>query len=156
MDTGKLSESMRLFFGWKRFQHHAQSDGATGTSAKKENQHLIIDWEAQFSYTIEYVERMRAEYSDITERFFWIALPLTTQNGLSQFSPTWQCWQPGVEWVRQPPEHAITDPAELPFYQHGMTFESFVSEFADWFANHRPAAMMIGIRADESYNAFRR
>ena len=35
-----------------------------------------------------------------------------------------------------------------------MTFEAFVSEFADWFANHRPAAMMIGIRADESYNRF--
>ena len=121
---------------------------------KKKISILFIDWEAQFSHTIKYVELMRTEYSDITERFYWIALPLTTQNGLSQFSPTWQCWQPGVEWVRQPPEHAITDPAEFPFYEHGMTFETFVSEFADWFANHRPAAMMIGIRADESYNRF--
>lgn len=35
-----------------------------------------------------------------------------------------------------------------------MTFEQFVREFADWFSNKRPAAMMIGIRADESYNRF--
>lgn len=121
---------------------------------KKKISILFIDWEAQFSHTIEHVEFMRTEYSDVTERFFWVALPLTTQNGLSQFSPTWQCWQPGVEWVRQPPEHAITDPSAFPFYEPGMTFEAFVSDFADWFANRRPAAMMIGIRADESYNRF--
>lgn len=121
---------------------------------KKKISILFIDWEAQFSHTIKYVELMRTEYSDITERFYWVALPLTTQNGLSQFSPIWQCWQPGVEWIRQPPEYAITNPVEFPFYEHGMTFEAFVSEFADWYANHRPAAMMVGIRADESYNRF--
>ncbi|WP_437888916.1 phosphoadenosine phosphosulfate reductase [Phytobacter sp. V91] len=115
---------------------------------------LFIDWEAQFNYTLNYVEEMRAACEDVTDRFYWIALPLTTQNGLSQYSPTWQCWEPGVEWVRQPPEHAITQAAELPFYEQGMTFESFVSKFADWFASNNPAAMMVGIRADESYNRF--
>lgn len=35
-----------------------------------------------------------------------------------------------------------------------MTFEHFVREFADWFSQQRPAAMLIGIRADESYNRF--
>lgn len=35
-----------------------------------------------------------------------------------------------------------------------MTFEQFVREFADWFSQKRPAAMMVGIRADESYNRF--
>lgn len=35
-----------------------------------------------------------------------------------------------------------------------MTFEQFVREFAEWFSQKRPAAMMIGIRADESYNRF--
>jgi predicted phosphoadenosine phosphosulfate sulfurtransferase len=54
---------------------------------KKKISILFIDWEAQFSHTINHVELMRTEYSDITERFYWVALPLTTQNGLSQFSP---------------------------------------------------------------------
>lgn len=115
---------------------------------------LFIDWEAQFACTIKHINKMREEYQDVIETFWWIALPLTTQNALSQFEPEWQCWEPGKAWVRQPPDCAITDPACFPFYQQGMTFESFVYQFADWFSQQRPAAMMIGIRADESYNRF--
>ena len=35
-----------------------------------------------------------------------------------------------------------------------MTFELFVQKFAEWFSLQRPAAVMVGIRADESYNRF--
>ncbi|MDU4389614.1 MAG: phosphoadenosine phosphosulfate reductase [Klebsiella michiganensis] len=115
---------------------------------------LFIDWEAQFSCTIAHCEKMRAEYRDVIEQFFWVALPLTTQNSLTQYHPEWQCWEPGARWVRQPPEDAITDPGYFPFYQAGMSFERFVREFADWFSQNRPAAVMIGIRADESLNRF--
>ena len=115
---------------------------------------LFIDWEAQFTYTINHVEHMRALYSDVIDRFWWVALPLTTQNSLSQFQPEWQCWEPNTEWVRQPPDDAITDPAFFPFYQGGMSFETFVRSFSDWFSLNRPAAVMVGIRADESYNRF--
>ncbi|MFW0767673.1 phosphoadenosine phosphosulfate reductase [Trabulsiella odontotermitis] len=115
---------------------------------------LFIDWEAQFSATITHIEAMRAEYQDVIDYFWWVALPLTTQNSLSQFEPEWQCWQPGTSWVRQPPPDAITRTDYFPFYQTGMTFEAFVRKFADWFADNRPAAMLVGIRADESYNRF--
>ena len=40
---------------------------------------LFVDWEAQFSCTIAHCERMREEYRDVIEQFFWVALPLTTQ-----------------------------------------------------------------------------
>jgi predicted phosphoadenosine phosphosulfate sulfurtransferase len=115
---------------------------------------LFIDWEAQFSHTIIHVEHMRELYSDVIDHFWWVALPLTTQNSLSQFQPEWQCWEPGTQWVRQPPDDAITDPAFFPFYQPGMTFETFVRGFSDWFSRNRPAAVLIGIRADDSYNRF--
>ncbi|KFC03218.1 IbrA family prophage gene co-activator [Trabulsiella guamensis ATCC 49490] len=115
---------------------------------------LFIDWEAQFSATITHIEAMRTQYQDVIEHFWWVALPLTTQNSLSQFEPEWQCWQPGTAWVREPPQDTITRPDDFPFYQPGMTFEAFVRHFADWFAGHRPAAMLVGIRADESYNRF--
>ncbi|RXW30645.1 phosphoadenosine phosphosulfate reductase [Enterobacter ludwigii] len=115
---------------------------------------LFIDWEAQFSHTITHVEHMRELYSDVIDHFWWVALPLTTQNSLSQFQPEWQCWEPGTRWVRQPPEDAITDPNYFPFYQPGMTFETFVRCFSDWYSCNRPAAVLIGIRADESYNRF--
>lgn len=115
---------------------------------------LFIDWEAQFSCTIHHIEKMRELYRDVIENFWWVALPLTTQNALSQFQPEWQCWETGTAWVRQPPPDAITDPGFFPFYQSGMTFETFVRDFADWFSQNRPAAVLIGIRADESYNRF--
>ncbi|CAM4272186.1 Phosphoadenosine phosphosulphate reductase domain-containing protein [Lelliottia jeotgali] len=115
---------------------------------------LFIDWEAQFSCTIAHIENMRAQYHDVIDQFYWVALPLTTQNSLSQFQPEWQCWEPGTDWVRQPPADAITDPLYFDFYQQGMTFECFVRAFSDWYAQKRPAAVMIGIRADESYNRF--
>jgi predicted phosphoadenosine phosphosulfate sulfurtransferase len=57
-------------------------------------------------------------------------------------------------WVRQPPPHAITDPGYFSFYAPGMSFENFVREFADWFSANRPAAILVGIRADESLNRF--
>lgn len=115
---------------------------------------LFIDWEIQFSSTIKYIQDLRECYADVIDVFYWIAIPLTTQNSLSQFLPEWQCWQPDIEWVRQPPIDAITDPSFFPFYRPGMTFEEFVRYFADWFSEKRPAGMMIGIRADESYNRF--
>lgn len=64
---------------------------------------LFIDWEAQFSCTINYVQSLRELYTDVIEEFYWVALPLTTQNSLSQYQPEWQYWEPDVEWVRQPP-----------------------------------------------------
>ncbi|MCK7451716.1 phosphoadenosine phosphosulfate reductase [Enterobacter chengduensis] len=115
---------------------------------------LFIDWEVQFTYTIQHVNNMMAQYADVIEQCWWVALPLTTQNGLTQFNPEWQCWEPGKQWVRQPPEGAITDSAYFDFYQPGMTFEAFVRAFSEWFAANRPAAMLVGIRADESYNRF--
>ena len=65
---------------------------------------LFIDWEAQYQCTIAHILKMREMYRDVTETFYWVALPLTTVNGVSQFQPEWICWEPGVEWVRQPPD----------------------------------------------------
>ncbi|MBB1200213.1 DUF3440 domain-containing protein [Enterobacteriaceae bacterium 89] len=128
--------------------------GQLARKAGKKFSVLFIDWEAQFSSTIEHCEKLRRQYSDVIDQFYWVALPLLTTNSLTQFNPEWQCWEKGVEWVRQPPEHAITDHAFFSFYQPGMTFEAFVRDFAEWFSQQRPAAVMIGIRADESYNRF--
>ncbi|GCK78891.1 phosphoadenosine phosphosulfate reductase [Escherichia coli] len=116
---------------------------------------LFIDWEAQYQCTIEHIQKMRNMYGDVTETFYWVALPLTTVNGVSQFQPEWICWEPGVTWVRQPPEEAITDMAYFPFYRYAMTFEEFVPAFSSWFAGNRcGVAILTGVRADESLNRF--
>ena len=116
---------------------------------------LFIDWEAQYQCTIAHILKMREMYRDVTESFYWVALPLTTVNGVSQFQPEWICWEPGVTWVRQPPEYAITDMAYFSFYRYAMTFEEFVPAFSSWFAgNLCGVAVLTGIRADESLNRF--
>ncbi|HEY1844328.1 MAG TPA: DUF3440 domain-containing protein [Buttiauxella sp.] len=116
---------------------------------------LFIDWEAQFQMTIDHILRIKSLYQDVIETFWWVALPLTTINAVSQIQPEWVCWETGAELVRTPPEDAVCDPNLFPFYKPAMTFEDFVQGFAGWFAQNRPAAVMIGIRADESFNRFR-
>ena len=43
---------------------------------------LFIDWEAQYQCTIEHVQKMREMYRDVTDTFYWVALPLTTVTGV--------------------------------------------------------------------------
>nr|WP_142966723.1 DUF3440 domain-containing protein [Enterobacter cloacae] len=116
---------------------------------------LFIDWEAQFQITIDHVAHLKEMYHDVTEQFWWVALPLTTISSVSQLQPEWTCWDNKGDPVRLPPDDAIRDPHFFPFYTPGMTFETFVQDFAAWFAAGQLAAMMIGIRADESINRFR-
>lgn len=98
---------------------------------------LFIDWEAQYLCTVRHVQEMRELYMDVTESFYWVALPLTTVNGVSQFQPEWICWESGVEWVRQPPDYAVTDPDFFPFYRYAMTFEEFIPAFSSWMARSK-------------------
>lgn len=115
---------------------------------------LFIDWEAQFQATIEHITYLKTTYEDVTGNFWWVALPLTTENAVSQFQPEWICWEPGIRWVRSPPEFAIREPTVFPFYTHAMSFEDFIPAFSEWYAGGVSAAMMVGIRTEESLNRF--
>ncbi len=117
---------------------------------------LFIDWEAQFQLTIEHVRAMYALYAGHAEPF-WIALPMRTWNGCSQFEPEWIAWDPAKRdlWIRQPEPGSITDPALLPFYQRAMMFEEFVPAFGHWYAKDQGCACFVGIRTRESLNRWR-
>lgn len=115
---------------------------------------LFVDWEVQFQLTVDHVMKMKSLYEDVTDRFFWVSLPLTTVNGVSQYQPEWVPWEPGVQWVRQPPDFAITDGSLFPFYRHAMTFESFVNEFGCWYAKRESTVILTGVRADESLTRY--
>ncbi|TBL57371.1 phosphoadenosine phosphosulfate reductase [Hafnia paralvei] len=126
-------------------------------AARKHNRKisiLFIDWEVQFQITIEHILKMKALYQDITDIFFWVALPLKTVNGVSQIQPEWVAWAPETQWVRSPPDFAITDESYFSFYRHAMTFEEFINAFGYWFAGHKSTAMLTGVRADESLNRY--
>jgi len=119
---------------------------------------LLIDFEAQYTLTMQHAEEMfdmYAEYIDL----HWICLPMALRNAVSNFEPSWVCWEPGKEqdWVRPLPKHegVISKAEELPFFEDGMEFEEFIILFADWYSQGEPLAVFVGIRADESLNRFR-
>lgn len=117
---------------------------------------LFIGWEAQFSLTINHIHEMKTRYQDVTGAFFWVALPLTTVNGVSRLQPEWIAWEPYVNRVRQPPDDAITCPDFFPFYHYAMTFEEFVPAFNEWLSGKKSSlASLIGIRTEESLNRYR-
>lgn len=118
---------------------------------------LFIDWEAQYQATIDHAAHMLARpYL----RPSWVCLPMSTSNESSFHDPMWTAWNPAdrERWVRPMPigPHIISDPAALPFYTFGMTFEEFVPAWNAWYAAARgDSAFLIGIRSDESLNRFR-
>ncbi|OBK02781.1 phosphoadenosine phosphosulfate reductase [Mycolicibacterium fortuitum] len=122
---------------------------------------LIVDLEAQYKRTIAYVDTMLARHADVLD-VYWVCLPLSLRNAVSQFQPQWQCWDPDQEpnWVRPLPQRpgVVSDREFFPFFERGMEFEDFVPQFGDWFAEQhdgRLTACLVGIRSDESLNRFR-
>ena len=117
---------------------------------------LFVDLEAQYAMTIKHVEDIYAKYASHIEPY-WCSLPIHLRNAVSQFEPQWVCWEPGREddWVRKPPQIAITDESYFPFFKRAMEFEEFVPEFGKWFSRGKLCACFVGIRSDESLNRYR-
>lgn len=119
---------------------------------------LIIDLEAQYKSTIDYINEMVSK-KEINA--FWICLPISLRNSVSQFQPKWLCWDPDLshKWLREFPKNnsVIKDVTYFPFYEFGMEFEVFVFEFSKWYSSikNSQCACLIAIRADESLNRYR-
>lgn len=115
---------------------------------------LFVDLEAQYKLTIDHIQYMYELYKDYIDPY-WVSLPIALRNAVSMYEPKWTCWGDGAEWVRKPPEIAITDRDYFPFYHYGMEFEEFVPEFGKWYGKGDLTACFVGIRADESLNRYR-
>lgn len=129
--------------------------------ARKRNRRvgvLVIDLEAQYAVTMEHVATLLDMYRDHAEPY-WVCLPMLLRNAVTQFEPRWCCWDPADRnlWVREFPEHesVVSDPATFPFFEPRMEFEEFVVLFGVWYAQGKPTAQFVGIRADESLNRYR-
>lgn len=119
---------------------------------------LFIDLEAQYNLTIKHAKDLFKEYSDVID-LYWVCLPMSLRNAVSNFEPRWICWEEDKKdvWVREMPEHegVINDPSFFPFFQKGMEFEEFMVEFGLWYSQGQTTAAAVGIRCDESLNRFR-
>lgn len=134
-------------------------------AAKRHNKTLavlIIDLEAQYKHTIDYIMRAVSRGNEgIKLETYWVCLPLHLRNAVSQFQPHWLCWDPEKKdaWVRDYPQHLglIKEENFFPFFRRGMEFEEFVPAFHKWYSDDGlySTACLVGIRSDESLNRFR-
>lgn len=117
---------------------------------------LIIDLEAQYQHTADYVLRM---ISRPEVKAWWVCLPMHLRNAVSQYQSHWICWDEDKReaWVRDYPDHhsVIKDPGYFPFFRKGMEFEEFTTEFGKWFSGGEKTANLVGIRTNESHNRYR-
>lgn len=117
---------------------------------------FFLDWEAQFTLTIDFAKQIFDEYADCIEPY-WIAMPIKTWSAVSMHDPEWTAWDEGKKnlWVRQKEPISIQDPLMIPFWYEGIMFEEFVPTFGQWYAKGEKCAAFVGIRAQESLNRFR-
>ncbi len=129
--------------------------------AKRRNRRIgvmLIDFEAQYKYTSSHAEEMFDLYSDWID-LHWICLPIKLRNAVSNFEPSWTCWDPNRkgDWVREMPDHpgVVKDVGFYPFFVPRLEFEEFIVLFGEWYSQGRETAAIVAIRADESLNRFR-
>jgi len=115
---------------------------------------LLIDLEAQYTATIQHALDIFDLYQDVAIPY-WVALPIALRNAVSSFQPKWTAWGNDADWVRSPPDIAITDQEYFPFFRYDMEFEEFVEDFGPWYGDGRLTCCMVGIRAQESLNRYR-
>lgn len=117
---------------------------------------LFLDWECQFKLTIDHIREMYALYEKYIDPY-WVALPIRTTNGCSQFEPEWISWDEKKKdlWIRDKDPISIGDDGYFPFYVHNMTFEEFMPEFGKWYSKGQKCACFVGIRTGESLNRWR-
>lgn len=120
---------------------------------------MLIDMEAQYAHTSAHAARMFDAYRDYID-LHWICLPIKLRNAVSNYQPTWTCWDGEQQdlWVREMPKHwgvKNIDNHPYDFFVPRLEFEEFIVMFADWYAAGEPLAAFVGIRCDESLNRFR-
>lgn len=117
---------------------------------------FFLDWEAQFTHTIDFAKQIYEEYKDCIEPY-WVAVPIKTWNACSTHEPEWTAWDESKRnlWVREKADVSIKAPEQFPFWYEGIMFEEFVPTFGQWYAQGEKCACFVGIRAQESLNRFR-
>ena len=120
----------------------------------------ILDNEANYEASLDFMHKILEENRDLLD-IYWCCLPISLPCTVSSYAVEWQCW--GVEdehrWVRpMPTQDYVVNVDNHPFgdrFREGMQYDHFWDMFAEWYAQGKTCANMIGIRTQESLNRFR-
>ena len=117
-----------------------------------------MDYEVQYSETLNFVERIIKNNADLLD-VYRICVPFKVSTCTSMYQTYWRPWDPQMKdfWVRKMPENAYTV-TDFPFYSEEMWDYEFQHLFAQWLHvrnNAQKTCCIVGIRTQESYNRWR-
>lgn len=117
-----------------------------------------LDYEIQYRYTAEFVDRTLAENADLLE-VYRVCVPFKVATCASMFDRYWRPWEETKRdlWVRRMPEECLSK-EDFPFYTEQMWDYEFQNRFAEWLHRRKNATrtcFLIGIRTQESFNRWR-
>lgn len=117
-----------------------------------------LDYEAQYTYTTEYVNRTLSENSDIID-VYRCCIPFKVTTCTSMYENYWRPWDADKKdiWVSELPEKCYTE-TDFDFYKQNMWDYEFQEKFSQWIHkknNAKKTACLVGIRTQESLNRWR-
>lgn len=117
-----------------------------------------MDYEVQYSMTIDYVNRVLETNRDILD-VYRICVPFRVTTCTSMYQSYWRPWdeQKKEAWVREMPKDAMKVD-KFPFYNRKMWDYDFQIKFSRWLHLQKAArrtCCLVGIRTQESYNRWR-
>lgn len=123
----------------------------------------IMDNEANYTMSVSFMTDILDANRDILD-IYWCCLPITLPCTVSVYHSDWQCW--GNEdrdiWIQPRPDrdYVVTwenhlEKHNMTFFEEDMHYDEFWDGFAEWYADGKPTANLIGIRTQESLNRFR-
>ena len=117
-----------------------------------------MDYEVQYSMTIDYVNRVLETNRDILD-VYRICVTFRVTTCTSMYQSYWRPWdeQKKEAWVREMPKDAMKV-EKLPFYNRKMGDYDFQIKFSRWLHLQKAArrtCCLVGIRTQESYHRWR-
>lgn len=117
-----------------------------------------MDYEIQYTHTIDFVNRILEANRDILE-VYRICVPFRVPTCTSMYQSFWRPWDERMKdiWVRPMPADCYTR-SDFPFYYEKMWDYEFQMHFAKWLHARKDAVrscFLIGIRTQESLNRWR-
>jgi len=117
-----------------------------------------LDYEAQYTFTTNYVNETLSANSDILE-VYRCCIPFKVTTCTSMFDTYWRPWEKEKKdiWVSKLPDKCYTE-NDFDFYKTNMWDYEFQEKFSKWYHELKGAkktACLVGIRTQESLNRWR-
>ena len=116
-----------------------------------------MDYEAQYTKTTEYVDRVFNSLPDGVDGYR-VCLPVKAQCSTSMFQAYWQPWKLSEKdiWCREMPSKHVINEDNFPWnFDYEISDYEFNIEFGKAVYPNKKVCFLIGIRTQESLNRWR-